>query len=119
MFGPATFITMRLSIGSGGNTMSSHHELIEELAELLDEWDYKLDRLSHRVADLPKEVQQQTRDQLQKLKDFRENIRVQEKELRSKATKSVDELEELIDIAQDTFVLLYSDLTPQIKVEFC
>lgn len=99
--------------------MSSHHELIEELSQLLEDWDYKLDRLTHRVVDLPKDVQQQTNDQLQKLKDFRESIRVQEKAIRNKASHSVDELEELIDLAQDTFVLLYSDLTPQVKVEFC
>lgn len=99
--------------------MSSHHELIEELTQLLEEWDYKLDRMTHRVADLPKEMQQQTKEQLQKLKDFRESIRVQEKELRGAASKSVSELEDLLDVAQDTFVLLYSDLTPQMKVEFC
>jgi len=36
--------------------MSSHHDRIAKLSKKLEEWDYKLDRLEHRIKDLPDEL---------------------------------------------------------------
>ena len=44
--------------------MSSHHEHIEKFAKKAEEWDYKLDRLQHRLKDLPEEIKSKAQSSL-------------------------------------------------------
>lgn len=97
--------------------MSSHKDKITKLAQTLEEWDYKLDRLGHRVKGLPDELKAATEKKYQKLLDFRETLKQKEQALIESSEQAVAEIEASIDEAVDTFKLLFEDVEVNTKVE--
>ena len=99
------------------NEMSSHKDKIAKLSQILEEWDYKVDRLEHRVKDLPDELKAAAEKKYQKLLDFRDNLKEKEEELISSSEHAVEEIEHSIESAVDTFKLLFEDVEVNTKVE--
>lgn len=61
--------------------MSSHHTAIQKFSQKLEELDYALDRLEHRLQDLPAEIKAKAGVKIQKLKDYRTELQDKEKAL--------------------------------------
>lgn len=97
--------------------MSSHKQQIAKLAQILEEWDYKVDRLEHRVKDLPDEIKAAVEKKYQKLLDLRDNLKRKEQELLDASEHAVEEIEESIDEAVDTFKLIFEDVEVHSKIE--
>jgi|TARA_R110001599_G_scaffold72427_3_gene201034 uncharacterized protein YoxC len=97
--------------------MSSHKAKINKLAQTLEEWDYKLDRLEHRVKGLPDELKAETEKKYQKLLDFRETLKQKEQALIESSGQAVNEIEASIEDTVDTFKLLFEDVEVNTNVE--
>ena len=97
--------------------MSSHKDKINKLAQTLEEWDYKLDRLEHRVKDLPDEFKAATEKKYQKLLDYREALKQKQHDLIESSEQAFDEIEASIEDKVDTFKLLFEDVEVNTKVE--
>lgn len=81
--------------------MSSHNELIEKLTEKLKSWDYQIDRLEHRLADLGEEGRQKANDALASLKEQRKQLASRLEAGRNNANEMVDDLKDGMDKAMD------------------
>tara|TARA_R110002167_G_scaffold22114_3_gene79542 strand:- start:797 stop:1096 length:300 start_codon:yes stop_codon:yes gene_type:complete len=97
--------------------MSSHKDKISKLAQTLEEWDYKLDRLEHRVKDLPDELQAVVEKKYQKLLGFRDSLKKKEQALVDASEEAFDEVEASIEDAVGTFKLLFDDVEVSTKIE--
>lgn len=97
--------------------MSSHKDKINKLSQTLEDWDYKLDRLEHRVKGLPDELKAATEKKYQKLLDFRESLKQKEQDLIESSEQAFDEIEASIDETVDTFKLLFEEVEVNTKVE--
>ena len=97
--------------------MSSHKDKISKLSQTLEEWDYKLDRLEHRVKDLPDELKAAAEKKYQKLLDFRDSMKKKEQALMDSSEQKLDEIEHSIEDAVSTFKLLFEDVEVNTKVE--
>jgi len=97
--------------------MSSHKDKITKLAQTLEEWDYKVDRLEHRVKDLPDELKAVTEKKYQKLLGLRDSLKEKEAKLKSASEHAVEDIEKSIDEVVDTFKLLFEDIEVNSKIE--
>jgi len=97
--------------------MSSHKDKIAKLAQILEEWDYKVDRLEHRVKDLPDELKASVEKKYQKLLAYRDNLKEKEVELKNASGHAVEEIEHSIEEVVDTFKLLFEDVEVHSKIE--
>jgi len=97
--------------------MASHHELIKDLTDKLEEWDYKLDRLEHRARDLPKDLRTEVEAKLEKLKSYRAKLEDAEQALRNDTDKAVHEVEASIEDVWDTVKLLFEEIELDVKVD--
>lgn len=97
--------------------MSSHQSKIARLTQTLEDWDYKLDRLEHRVKDLPDELKAAAEKKFQKLLGFRDTLKKKEEALISASEDVVEDIEHSIEDTIDTFKLLFEDLEVNTKVE--
>ncbi|MFT6028708.1 MAG: archaellum component FlaC [Oleiphilaceae bacterium] len=97
--------------------MSSHKDKITKLAQTLEEWDYKVDRLEHRIKDLPDELKALAEKKYQKLLAFRDSVKEKETELINASEYAVEVIEYSIDEAIDTFKLLFGDVEVHSKIE--
>lgn len=97
--------------------MSSHHDQIAKLSKTLEEWDYKLDRLEHRVKDLPEELKAIAEKKYQKLLEFRDSFKAKEEALIDASEHALEEIEHSVEEAVDTFKLLFEDIDVDIEVE--
>ncbi len=97
--------------------MSSHKDKIAKFAQTLEEWDYKLDRLEHRVKDLPDEIQSVVEKKYQKLLDIRDSLKEKEEEFKHASENAIDDIEESIEEVVDTFKLLFEDVEVRSKIE--
>jgi chromosome segregation ATPase len=97
--------------------MASHKDKINKLAQTLEEWDYKLDRLEHRVKNLPDEIQAAAEKKYQKLLDFRDSLKEKEQALIESSEQALEEIEDSIEETIDTFKLLFEDVEVNTKVE--
>ncbi len=97
--------------------MSSHKDKITKLTQILEEWDYKLDRLEHRVKGLPDEVQEAVEQKFQKLLSYRDSLKKKEKDLVNATEQAIEDIEYSIDEAVDTFKLIFEDIEVHAKIE--
>ena len=97
--------------------MSSHKDKIAKLTQTLEEWDYKVDRLEHRVKDLPDEIKAVAVKKYQKLLNFRDSLKEKEAELKNASEHAVEDIEKSIDEVVDTFKLLFEDIEVNSKIE--
>jgi archaellum component FlaC len=97
--------------------MSSHKDKIAKLAQTLEEWDYKVDRLEHRVKDLPDELKAAVEKKYQKLLSLRDSLKEKEQTLISSSEHAVEEIEHSIEEVVDTFKLLFEDVEVHSKIE--
>ncbi len=80
--------------------MSSHHKMIQKMAEQLETWDYELDRLQHRLGELEGELESDVKQNLEELKLKKDGLRARLAALGSAAESSADELLEGVEIAK-------------------
>tara|TARA_R110001592_G_scaffold237577_1_gene496824 strand:- start:21690 stop:21989 length:300 start_codon:yes stop_codon:yes gene_type:complete len=97
--------------------MSSHKDKIAKLAQTLEEWDYKLDRLEHRIKDLPDELKAVAEKKYQKLLDFRDSLKEKEAEIKNASDQAFEDIERSIEDAVETFKLLFEDVDVNSKIE--
>lgn len=97
--------------------MSSHQDKIAKLAQTLEEWDYKVDRLEHRVKDLPDELKAVVEKKYQQLLSIRDNLKKKEQALLNASEQVIDDAEHSIEEAVDTFKLLFDDVDVNTQVE--
>ena len=97
--------------------MSSHKDKIAKLSQTLEDWDYKLDRLEHRLKDLPDEIKAKADAKYEKLLGFRDSLKKKEQDLVSASEDAVEDIEHSIDETVDTFKLLFEDVEVNTKVE--
>lgn len=99
------------------NDMSSHKDKIAKLTQTLEDWDYKLDRLEHRLKDLPDEIKAKAEAKYEKLLSFRDSLKKKEQALVSASEDAVEDIEQSIDETVGTFKLLFEDVDVNTKVE--
>jgi len=97
--------------------MSSHHDQIAKFTKTLEEWDYKVDRLEHRVKDLPDELREMAQAKYQKLVDYRTELKDKETQLKASSEQAVAEIEKSVSDVLDTFKLLFDDVEMEVEVE--
>jgi archaellum component FlaC len=97
--------------------MSSHKDNIAKLAQTLEEWDYKVDRLEHRIKDLPDELKAVAEKKYQKLLAVRDSLKEKEAKLKSASNDAVEDIEKSIDEVVDTFKLLFEEVEVNSKIE--
>ena len=97
--------------------MSSHHQQIQNLAELLEEWDYKIDRLEHRVRDFPQELSNTLYGKYDRLKAFRSDLLKKERDLESRAQKGIHLLDDTIKETLNSMDILFQDIELDVNVE--
>lgn len=98
--------------------MSSHHEMIENITSTLEEWDYKFDRLEHRIRDLPGEVSDQVRYKLDQLQQQKSKLIERSRALEQEAGEAIDLAEESIEDIGETIRLLFEEVELDVNVEF-
>ncbi len=97
--------------------MSSHHEQIQKLAKTLEDWDYKIDRLEHRVKDLPEELRSIAQNKYQKLLDYRAELKAKEEKIIESSEHAVHEIEKSIEDYANTFSLIFKEVEMDVQVE--
>ncbi|MBK8973489.1 MAG: hypothetical protein IPM37_19870 [Hahellaceae bacterium] len=97
--------------------MSSHHTAIQKFSQKLEELDYTLDRLEHRLQDLPGEIKASASIKVQKLRDYRAELQEKEKALLEQSEEKLHNVEAVIDDALDTVKILFEDIQIDMKVE--
>jgi uncharacterized coiled-coil DUF342 family protein len=97
--------------------MSSHHEQIEKFAKKLEEWDYKIDRMEHRVMDLPDELRSIAQNKYQKLLDYRSGLKEKEDKLVASSEHAVHEIEKSVEDVWNTVSLLFKEVEMEVEVE--
>jgi len=97
--------------------MSSHHQQIKQLSELMEEWDYKIDRLEHRIQGLPAELNEAIQAKYQKLQEYRSSLQEKQQALKDAPAHMAQELAESLDDAKDSIKLLFEDIETDITVD--
>jgi len=97
--------------------MTSHHDQIAKFTKTLEEWDYKVDRLEHRVKDMPEELRSIAQQKYQKLLSYRTEIKQREESLLASSEHAVHEVEKSIEDVWGTFKLLFEDVEMDVEVE--
>ncbi len=97
--------------------MASHHELIKGLAEQLEEWDYKFDRIQHRLADLPREVSEKVDARLKQLDTLRHKLSQAQKEIQEASQEAVEEIEKDLEELWKSVTALFDEVEVEVKVE--
>ncbi len=97
--------------------MSSHHEKIDQLARRLEDWDYKIDRLEHRVKGLPDELRVAAQEKYQKIKDYQFSIQEKEQALKETTEHAIHDIEHSFEEVWNTFKLLFEEVEMDVEVE--
>lgn len=97
--------------------MSSHHQQIQNFADLLEEWDYKIDRLEHRVRDFPQELSNTIHDKYDRLKAFRSDLLKKESDLEDRAQRGIHSLDDKIKETLNSMDILFQDIELDVNVE--
>lgn len=97
--------------------MSSHHDQIQHLAEKLEEWDYKLDRLEHRILDLPAALKKKTHDRIEKIKAQRGKMHKRKVALQEGAEHLIHDAEESVELAVDSVKFLFEEIELDIDID--
>jgi len=97
--------------------MSSHHAQITLITEKLEEWDYKLDRLEHRLRELPESVKQKSHEKLEQLRDKRKSLVEKKAALQSGAGDAAQGLEESLEAVWGGAKLLLEEIELEVNVE--
>jgi len=97
--------------------MTSHHDQITKFTKTLEEWDYKVDRLEHRVKDLPDELREIAQTKYQKLISYRNDLQQKEAKLAESSEKGLLDVEHSIDEVWGTFKLLFEEVEMEVEVE--
>lgn len=97
--------------------MSSHHQKIEQISQLMEEWDYKIDRLEHRIQGLPAELNEEIQEKYQQLKAYRSSLQEKQHALKEAPAHIVEEIADYLDDAKDAIKLLFEDIETDITVD--
>ena len=97
--------------------MSSHHAQIKLITDKLEEWDYKLDRLEHRLKDLPESVKQKSHEKLELLRGKRVKLLERKEALQSGAGDAVHEVEDSLEAIWGGAKLLFEEIELDVNVE--
>jgi len=97
--------------------MSSHHDKIQKLAERLEAWDYKIDRLENRVKGLPDEFRATAQEKYQKIKDYQSTLQHKEQSLKESTEHALHDIEHSFEEVWDTFKLLFEEVEMEVEVE--
>ena len=97
--------------------MSSHLDKIEQLAKRLEAWDYKIDRLEHRVKDLPDELRVAAQEKYQKIKDYQFSIQEKEQALKETTEHAIHDIENSFEEIWTTFKLLFEEVEMDVEIE--
>ena len=81
--------------------MSSHQEYIDRLRKQLEEWDYELDRLEHRVRDLADQARERAKKQLESARGYRQDVEKKLERLEDSANHALEDLRDGLEIAWD------------------
>lgn len=81
--------------------MASHEEYIQKLRNQLEEWDYELDRLEHRVEDLGNEARERAKQKLEDAREYRREVEGKLKKLESAAGEALQDIRDGIELAWD------------------
>ena len=97
--------------------MTSHRDKIEQLSARLEGWDYKIDRLEHRVKGMPDELRLNVQEKYQKIKDYQQTLLQKEQEMKDAAEHAVHEIEGSFEEVWSTFTLLFDEVEMEVEVE--
>lgn len=81
--------------------MASHEEYIQKLRKQLEEWDYELDRLEHRVEDLGNEARERAKQKLEDAREYRRDVEGKLKKLEGAAGEALQDIRDGIELAWD------------------
>lgn len=81
--------------------MASHEEYIRKLRSQLEEWDYELDRLEHRMEDLGTEARERAKQKIEDARDYRRDVEGRLKKLESAAGDALQDIRDGIELAWD------------------
>lgn len=88
--------------------MSDHHEFIHQIKQQLEDWDYQLDRLEHRVDGLGEELREKAKQTLEDINKQRLELKHKMAELTDQSENAVEDLKEGIELAWDGLKTAYS-----------
>lgn len=97
--------------------MSSHHDQIQTIANKLEEWDYKLDRLEHRLMDIPEGLRKTVHHKLEQVKQKRDQMLKRKAALQSGAGHAIHDAEESVEAVWDGVKLLFDEIELDVNVE--
>jgi len=95
--------------------MSSHKKLIKKLSKTLEEWDYQIDRLEHRVQGAPAEVKSKLDEKMKSVQKYKEIIKDKIGEVEKTSSAAVDDLNKTIDDTWASLKTAYDDLKSEFK----
>ena len=78
--------------------------------EKLEEWDYKLDRLEHRLKDAPDEIREKVQQKAEQLKAQRGKLAEQEHRIQDAAEHAIEEIEDALKEGWATMQLLFEEV---------
>lgn len=81
--------------------MASHHEYVQKLRNQLEEWDYELDRLEHRLEDLGNEGRRRAEEKLEEARQYRRDVEGKLKKLESSTGNALEDIREGLELAWD------------------
>lgn len=81
--------------------MPSHEDYIQKLRNQLEEWDYELDRLEHRVEDLSNEARQRAKQKLEDAREYRQEVEGKLKRLEGAAGDAIQDIRDGLELAWD------------------
>lgn len=95
--------------------MSSHKDLIAKLGKTLEEWDYQIDRLEHRVQGAPAELKSRLDDKMKSVQKYKAIVKDKISEIEKASNTAVDELNKTADDAWSSLKTAYDDLKSEFK----
>lgn len=81
--------------------MTSRQEYIDRLRKQLEEWDYELDRLEHRLEDLTDEAHSRARQKLEEAREYRHDVEGRLRKLEEAAGNALEDIRNGLEIAWD------------------
>lgn len=81
--------------------MPSQHEYVNRLRQQLEDWDYQLDRLEHRVQDLGNDARDRAKQKLADVRRYRADVEARLKKLESAAGDALEDVRDGLEIAWD------------------
>lgn len=79
----------------------SNGPFIDKIRSQLEDWNYQLDRLEHRLEDLAHDGQQRARDKIADFKHKRKQLEGRLAELEDTSERAFDDLRDGIELAWD------------------